>query len=178
MISNNPDVADQRRVILVGAMGAGKTTIGRLIAAQLDWPYIDNDYEMSKMASLSIKQLSTLDIPSLHILEEKYLKDVLSRPGPLVAGAAASAADSEELIEALKHQCTIYLHTPLEIQKQRAGNSGVGRQGLVENAVDIIRDRYERRDPRYRQIASLVIDTTKDPEGDAARILEFLAAKH
>ena len=155
-------------------MGAGKTTIGRLIATKLDWPYIDNDYEMSKMASLSMKQLSALDIPTLHILEEKYLKDVLTRPGPLVAGAAASAGDSEELIEALRNQCTIYLHTPLEIQKQRAGNSGVGRQGLGENAVDVIRERYERRDPRYRQIASLIIDTTREPESDAARILDYL----
>ena len=155
-------------------MGAGKTTIGRLIAAELDWPYIDNDYEMSKMASLSMNQLSELDIPTLHILEEKYLKDVLTRPGPLVAGAAASAGDSEELIEALRNQCTIYLHTPLEIQKQRAGNSGVGRQGLGENAVDVIRERYERRDPRYRQIASLIVDTTREPESDAARILEYL----
>jgi shikimate kinase len=169
---------DQRRVILVGAMGAGKTTIGKLIATKLSWPYIDNDYEMSKMASLSMKELSALDVPTLHILEEKYLRDILSRPGPLVAGAAASAADSQELIEALGNQCTIYLHTPLEIQKQRAGNSGVGRQGLVENAVDVIRDRYERRDPRYRQIASLVIDTTRNPESDAARIIEFLTAKH
>ncbi|CAB4733341.1 MAG: hypothetical protein F2690_04980 [Actinobacteria bacterium] len=176
MTSNNPDTADHRRVILVGAMGAGKTTIGRLIAAELSWPYIDNDYEMSKMASLSIKELSSLDVPTLHLLEEKYLKDVLSRPGPLVAGAAASAADSQELIDALRGQCTIYLHMPLEVQKQRAGNSGVGRQGLVENAVDVIRERYERRDPRYREVSSLVIDTTRDPESDAARILDYLKA--
>jgi shikimate kinase len=176
LTSNNSGTTDQPRVILVGAMGAGKTTVGRLIAAELNWPYIDNDYEMSKMASLSMKQLSALDVPTLHNLEEKYLKDVLSRPGPLVAGAAASAADSAELIEALRNQCTIYLHTPLEIQKQRAGNSGVGRQGLIENAVDVIRERYERRDPRYRQVASLIVDTTRDPENDAARILEYIKA--
>ena len=174
MTSSKSDQKDQRRVILVGAMGAGKTTIGRIIAENLGWTYIDNDYEMSKMASMSMKELAVLDVPTLHALEEKYLLDVLNRPGPLVAGAAASAADSEELVEALKNQCTIYLHTPLEIQKQRAGNSGVGRQGLLENAVDVIRERYERRDPRYRKIASFVIDTTREPESDASRILDFL----
>ncbi len=157
-------------------MGAGKTTIGRIIAEELGWQYIDNDYEMSKMASLSMKELAALDVPTLHALEEKYLKDVLSRPGPLVAGAAASAADSVELVEALKNQCTIYLHTPLEMQQQRAGNSGVGRQGLVENPADVIRQRYERRDPRYRAVASLVIDTTREPENDAQLILDYLNA--
>lgn len=156
-------------------MGAGKTTIGRIVAQKLGWTYIDNDYEMSKMASLSMKELAALDVPTLHGLEEKYLIDVLSRPGPLVAGAAASAADNDELLVALKKQCTIYLHTPLETQKQRAGNAGVGRQGLAENAQKVIRERYERRDPRYREVASLVIDTTREPESDAQQILEYLA---
>lgn len=157
-------------------MGAGKTTIGRIIAEKLGWTYIDNDYEMSKMASLSMKELAALDVPTLHKLEEKYLIDVLSRTGPLIAGAAASAADNDELVAALKNQCTIYLHTPIEIQKQRAGNAGVGRQGLTENAQDVIRERYERRDPRYRDVASFVIDTTREPENDAQRILDFLKA--
>lgn len=161
-------------MILVGAMGAGKTTIGRLIANELGWPYVDNDYEMSKMYSLSMKELAALEVDTLHALEEKYLINILSRPGPLVAGAAASVADSEELVEALKRQCTIYLHTPLEMQKQLAGRTGVGRQGLVENAFDVIRERYERRDPRYRRVATMVIDTTSEAENDARQILDFL----
>ncbi len=163
-----------RRVILVGAMGVGKTTIGTIISEVLGWPYIDNDYEMSKMASLSMKELAKLDVPTLHGLEEKYLWDVLSRPAPLVAGAAASVADNEELVKALAKECTIYLHMPLELQKQRAGSSGVGRQAFSENPQDVIRERYERRDPRYRQAASLIVDTTREPEKDSQIILDFL----
>ena len=164
-------------MILVGAMGAGKTTIGRIIAVELSWTYVDNDYEMAKRTSLSLEELSALDVPTLHNFEAMYLKDVLSRPGPLVAGAAASVADNEELVDALKKQCTIYLHTPLAIQQERAGGTGVGRQGLVENAMDVIRERYERRDPRYRKVASLVIDTTGEPKNDAAKILDFLKTR-
>lgn len=163
-------------MILVGAMGAGKTTIGRLIARELSWPYIDNDVEMAKKTAFSLQELSTLDVPTLHNLEALYLKDVLSRPGPLVAGAAASVADNDELIQALKNECTIYLHTPLMIQQERAGDTGVGRQGLIENAAGVILERYNRRDPRYRRVASLVIDTSSDPERDAAQILDFLRA--
>ena len=176
MTSNNPTAPNPRRLILVGAMGVGKTTIGTLISEKIGWPYVDNDYEMSKMASMSIKELSALDIPSLHALEEKYLWDVLTRPAPLVAGAAASAADNLELVEALKEQCTIYLHMPLAVQKNRAGSSGVGRQAFGDDPQDLIRERYERRDPRYRQAASLIIDTTREPEKDAQLILDFLRA--
>ena len=46
------------RVILVAAMGVGKSTVGKLLAEILVWEYIDNDFEISKLASLSIKQLS------------------------------------------------------------------------------------------------------------------------
>ena len=155
-------------------MGVGKTTIGTIMSEKLGWPYIDNDYEMSKMASKSLKELAALDVPTLHALEEKYLWDVLSRPAPLVAGAAASAADNLDLIEALKGQCTIYLHMPLELQQSRAGSSGVGRQAFGNDPQDLIRERYERRDPRYRRVASLVIDTTGEPGQDVQLILDFL----
>jgi len=174
LASNNNIEIQPRRIILVGAMGVGKTRVGTLISEILGWPYIDNDYEMSKMASLSMKELAKLDVPTLHGLEEKYLWDVLLRPAPLLAGAAASVADNEDLVKALAKECTIYLHMPLELQKQRAGTSGVGRQAFVENPHEVIRERYERRDPRYRQAASLVVDTIRNPEKDSQIILDFL----
>lgn len=177
LTSNNSATKENPRVILVGAMGAGKTTIGKIISEKLSWPYVDNDFEMAKITSLSLEELSALDVPTLHNYEAEYLKNVLTRPGPLVAGAAASVADNDELLEALRNECTIYLHTPLAIQQERAGGTGVGRQGLVENAEDVILQRYNRRDPRYRSIASFVIDTTGDPESDAARILDFLKSR-
>ena len=63
---------------------------------------------------------------------------------------------------------------PLELQKQRAGSSGVGRQAFDDNPLEIIRERYERRDPRYREAASLIIDTSREPEKDAQLIIDFL----
>ena len=55
-----------RRIVLIGAMGAGKSTIGNRLSELLGWPYIDNDYEMSKMAHMSMKELGALDVPTLH----------------------------------------------------------------------------------------------------------------
>ena len=113
------------RVIIVGAMGVGKSTVGKLLAEILAWEYIDNDFEISKLASLSIKQLSQLDIPTLHTLESDYLKDILTRPTPLIAGAAASIADNLDLIDALENEFTVYLYSPLENLMKNAGTTGV-----------------------------------------------------
>ena len=173
---NRPEHVANRRIILVGAMGAGKSTVGKLLAEILDWKYIDNDYEISKMASLSIKELSRLDVSTLHALEASYLRSILTRPAPLIAGAAASIADDLDLLNQLKNEFTVYLHVPLEDQMKRAGSDGVGRQGLVENPLAVISERYERRDPRYREVASIIIETTKNPEYDASLIIERLRA--
>ena len=164
------------RVILVGAMGVGKSTVGKLLSETLSWKYIDNDYELSKIASMSMKQLAQLDVPTLHTLEAKYLQDVLNRPAPLIAGAAASIADNLDLIDALENEFTVYLYSPLENLMKNAGTTGVGRQGLVENPSEVIRERFERRDPRYRRIASLIIDISVGPESATKLIVEKLKA--
>ena len=157
-------------------MGVGKSTVGKLLAEILAWEYIDNDFEISKLASLSIKQLSQLDIPTLHALESDYLKDILTRPNPLIAGAAASIADNLDLIDALENEFTVYLYSPLENLMKNAGTTGVGRQGLVENPSEVIRERFERRDPRYRRIASLIVDISVGPEIAVKLIVEKLKA--
>lgn len=174
MKTKNPGEIPDCRVILVGAMGVGKSTVGKLLAEMLAWKYTDNDFEISKLASLSIKQLSQLDVPTLHAFESDYLKDILTRPTPLIAGAAASIADDLNLIDLLENEFTVYLHLPLENLLKSAGTTGVGRQGLVENPSEVIRERFERRDPRYRRIASLIIDMSVGPESAAELIVEKL----
>lgn len=155
-------------------MGVGKSTVGKILAEKLNWEYIDNDLEISKMAQLSLDQLAELDVTTLHALEAKYLWDVLSRPGPLIAGAAASVADNFELVNALKNEFTVYLYMPIESHQIRAGSKGVGRQGLIDKPTDVIRQRFERRDPRYRQVASLIVETTRNSHRDAELIIEKL----
>ena len=174
MKTKNPGEIPNCRVILVGAMGVGKSTVGKLLAEILDWEYIDNDFEISKLASLSIKQLSQIDVTTLHELEFDYLRDILTRPTPLIAGAPASIADNLDLIETLENEFTVYLYSPLENLMKNAGTTGVGRQGLVENPSEVIRERFERRDPRYRSIASLIIDISVGPENAVKLIVEKL----
>ncbi len=164
-----------RRIFLVGAMGSGKTTIGRIVAQALDLEYLDNDYGLSKMVSKSVNELATLDVATLHALEDRYLQSLLSRPGCYIAGVAASAADNLELTALLQREFTIYLHTSLESQLKQSGRKGVGRQGLIVDRDAEIESRYSRRNPRYLEIASLVVEASRDRKRDAQEILDSLA---
>lgn len=155
-------------------MGSGKTTIGGKVAEALALEYLDNDYGLSKMVSKSVNELATLDVQTLHAYENRYLESLLARPGIFVAGVAASAVDNSILTELLRQEFTIYLHTSLESQLRHSGSKGVGRQGLVQNRDAEIEARYSRRNPRYQEIASLVVEATRDRNKDAQVIIDYV----
>lgn len=163
-----------RRIFLVGSMGCGKTTIGQLIAKALNIEYLDNDYGLSRMISKSVNELADLDVDSLHAYEDQYLQYLLNQPGVFVAGVAASVGDNKDLLNSLKSELTIYLHTSLESQLLHSGTKGVGRQGLLVNREFEITDRYVRRDPLFREIATLVFEATRNRTKNAQEIIDYL----
>jgi shikimate kinase len=163
-----------QKVILIGPMGAGKTTLGALISAELGWPYFDNDGELASLNDLTVEQLSALSVPELHALEGEYVQHVMQRPAPFIAGAAASVIDYPESVKLLREATSIYLRLPLEKLLERAGSTGIGRQALAENAQAVITERFMRRDPHYREVASYTCELGDDPQIDAAKIIDWL----
>ena len=164
-----------QKIILIGPMGAGKTTLGKILARELGWKYFDNDSEMTVRYGHSHSELSHMSVQELHALESQYLADVISQPAPFISGAAASVVDYEENRNLLKSVTAIYLRIPLPLAIERAGTQGVGRQAVSENGSQILVERYERRDPLYMDCAALTLDLASSPEQDAQKIIRFLS---
>lgn len=165
---------ESRKVILIGPMGAGKSTIGKLLAQETGWPYIDNDVEMAALSGLNTEQLSQLPVFELHQLESQCLKEISKKPAPFVAGAAASVVDYPENIDILRSLTSIYLRLPLEHIVERAGQEGVGRGNIHDDLEKVLRKRFMRRDPICRDVAKYTIDLGANPHSDSKRILTFL----
>ena len=157
-------------------MGAGKSTLGKVVAANLGWSYFDNDFEMTSRYGFSQEQLAGMPVVELHQLESRYLADVLIEKAPLISGAAASVVDYPENRELLRAHTAIYLHIPVTSVIARAGTSGVGRQALQESGDSILRERFARRDPLYREVAKVTIDLTDDPHTDSERLQKLISA--
>ena len=157
-------------------MGAGKSTLGKVVAANLGWPYFDNDFEMTARYGFSQEELAAMPVSELHQLESRYLADVLTEDAPLISGAAASVVDYPENRELLQTHTAIYLHIPLSAVIERAGTSGVGRQALLEAGESILAERFARRDPLYREVAKATIDLTNDPQADAERLQKLIVS--
>jgi shikimate kinase len=163
-----------QKVILLGPMGAGKSTLGKILSAKLNWPYIDNDLDMAKQTGMSIAELSSLSVADLHKIEAEFINKVLTTQAPFISGAAASVIENLQIRNELKQVCAIYLSIPVETAIERASAGSVGRQALTEEGVEILRERYKRRDPLYREVATFVINLSNSPEADAEKILNFL----
>ncbi len=162
------------KVVLVGPMGAGKSTLGKLIADDFGWPYIDNDDELRTLNSLEFADIEQLPVAELHQLEQDYLRNVCQRPAPFIAGAAASVVDYPLGRELLKSVTTIYLRIPLAKVIERAGTTGVGRQALKENGESVLTERFNRRDPLYSEVATHVIELGDSAEVDAQTLKQYL----
>jgi shikimate kinase len=165
------------KVLLMGPMGAGKSTLGKILSTELGWPYFDNDGEITSNYGLSASEVSALPIEKLHELESQYLRDVLKRPESFIAGVAASVIDSPSNRVLIESAFAIYLRLPLSKIVERAGSAGVGRQAIAENKEQILIERFNRRDPLYRGSAKLVIELSNSPKRDVAQIKKLLLSE-
>ncbi|HEX7473974.1 MAG TPA: shikimate kinase [Candidatus Limnocylindrales bacterium] len=91
-----------RHVVLLGLMGAGKTTVGRGLAGRLGWPLRDSDADLRAATGRTARQLDVeRGTVELHRLEAAHLADAVAAPGPSVICAAASTIDDPVLRSAL-----------------------------------------------------------------------------
>ena len=167
---------DFEKVVLIGPMGVGKSTLGKLVAAKLNWNYVDNDLDMSIRTNKSIEELSKLSVPELHAMEAQFILDVIAGDGPFVTGAAASVIENSNVQSALLEINAIYLSIPLAEIYKRTSAGTVGRQAL-NNDSDIIKNRYEKRDPLYRKFARKTLNLGNNPNADAEKLLNLIKQK-
>jgi shikimate kinase len=163
------------RVVLVGLMGSGKTTVGKVVAARTGWTYVDNDAVLARLAGRPLAEAAKqLGWDGLHDLEIECLRTILDMPAPLVAGAAASVIDRVEGRALLREAYVVYLRAHVETLVARVGD-GAGRPWLDGDAEGFIRKQTEERGPAFERAADLIVDVDADnPQASAAQVLTAL----
>ena len=165
------------RVLLIGMMGAGKTSVGRALAKRTGWTYRDNDEIVADVEGIATDELQRQGgRDALRAAEARALARVLSDEPPLIAGVAGgvieSAADRDRL--AAPAAFVVYLHAPIEVLVERVGN-GDGRPWLQPDPEAAMRRLFAGREPLYREVADLVVETQHgDAEQHADQIVEAL----
>jgi shikimate kinase len=167
------------RVILVGMMGSGKTSVGRALAARTGWRYVDNDELVELAAGRSAKELlATGGEAALRSAEADALVAALEMPPPVVVAVAGGTILDDELRRRLADGgFVVWLRAPSSVLAERAVG-GTHRPWLEGDLLGWFVSTSEVRDPLYRSVADLEVDTsTIDAEAAADRIVDALATR-
>jgi shikimate kinase len=159
-----------RRIILIGYMGAGKTTLGRQLAAELGLPFIDSDAEIEKREGRSVKDIFEVEGElSFRSKETLFLKEVANNREFVLAVGGGTPCFFNNM-DLLNHMgLTIYLDCSQEILIDRIGKEAFKRpllKGLsMVDLEQFIAVNLKNRTPYYRQ-AKMVV-STEDQRVDA-----------
>ena len=168
----------RRPVVLVGLMGAGKTTVGRRLAARLGVPFADSDDAVEEAARMTIPEIfATLGEPAFRDGERRVIARLLDGPPRVIAtgGGAFMAAPSREIIKA--RAVSVWLRAELDVLMDRVGRRG-GRPLLAKgDPREILARLMAERHPVYAE-ADLTVDSGPDDRHEAVadRVLAALAA--
>ena len=143
-------------IILIGMPGAGKSTVGVLLAKTLSSAYLDTDVHIQSLEGARLQAIITREgMDGFRALEERYLAGI-ERKGCVIA-TGGSAVYSELAMRHLKiNAITVYLELPLEILEQRLG-CNLDARGVVRDPNETLAQLYEERGPLYAHYADLTI---------------------
>jgi shikimate kinase len=159
-------LAPLERIVLTGFMGSGKTTVGPLVAARLDWRFIDVDDVIEAEAGCSIAEIFARSGESAFRDREHAIIGRLAGEAGLVlalGGGAFERAETRDLLLSVPGTLVVHLEVRLATTLTRCRGSESTRPVLADHAN--LAARYERRLPLYRTAhVSLSVDELSPPE--------------
>ena len=163
-----------RCIVLVGMMGAGKTSIGKRLANALRLPFLDADAEIEKAANLSIAEIFQ-NYGEAHFREgERRVVARLMASGPAVLATGGGAFISEETREsARRHGVTIWLRADPSVLLERVRKKGNRPLLNDPDPEGVLRRLLTEREPFYSR-ADIVIASREGPHQSV--VAEIVAA--
>ena len=147
-------------LFLTGPMGAGKSTIGRQLSRQLRMTFYDSDREIENRTGVDIPLIFELEGEQGFRKRERLVIDELtSLPDIVLATGGGAIMDEDNRKHMAERGLVIYLHASVNQQLARTKHDRNRPLLHTDNPRQRLDDLMQLRDPLYREIADLVIDT-------------------
>ena len=152
------------RVLLVGMMGAGKTTVGRALAQRFGWPYLDSDEEVRRRTGRTVPQIFAEQGEAAFRAEESaVLAEACSSTHPVVVSVAGGAVLDPANRQLLRQGGpVVWLRASLATLTSRVGD-GRTRPLLGDDPGGALARLYPERARLYEQLATVIVDVDDVP---------------
>lgn len=166
-------------IFFVGLMGAGKTTVGKLLAKRLGKTFYDSDHEIESRTGVNIPVIFELEGEVGFRKRETTAIEELTAMHDIVLATGGGAVLSKQNRESLsQHGTVIYLRATVNELWHRTKNDKNRPLLQTDDPRAKLENLYTERDPLYREIADIIIDTGDQSVGSIVQHLEETLNKH
>ncbi|MBI2383756.1 MAG: shikimate kinase AroK [Gammaproteobacteria bacterium] len=149
-----------QNIFLVGPMGAGKTTIGKRLAELLGMEFADSDHEIEVRTGVDIAYIFEKEGEAgFRKREQQAIADLTARGGLVLATGGGAVLLQENREHLAARGFVVYLHASIEQQLHRTGRTDNRPLLQVPNRREVLEQLIAQRDPLYREVADLVLET-------------------
>jgi shikimate kinase len=169
-------LSTERSIVLVGLMGAGKSTVGRRLARRLGLPFVDSDEEIERAADQEIREIfDRFGEASFRDGERRVLRRLIAGERKVIATGGGAFMDAETRALILETCIAIWLEAEVETLAQRVTRRAHRPLLAGKDPLPLLRDLAEARNPVYAE-AHLRVSSAPGPHDRTVdRIVEALA---
>ncbi|MGQ9425031.1 shikimate kinase AroK [Gilvimarinus sp. F26214L] len=154
--------ANFHTVVLVGPMGAGKSTIGRLLAHLLAFRFQDTDQTIEKRTGADISWIFDVEgEEGFRVREAAVLREALEQDQLVLATGGGVVTRDENRAMLKKHGPVVYLTADIEQLVERTAKDKKRPLLQVDNPREKIVELFNQRDPLYREVATITVRTDR-----------------
>jgi shikimate kinase len=170
-------MATNSNVFLIGPMGVGKSTIGRMLATALDCPFYDSDREIESLTGADIPWIFDVEGEAgFRVREERMIDSLCRREGVVLATGGGAILSEASRINLHGRGTVVYLKASISQQFERTSKDR--NRPLLQTADPLtrIKELMNIREPFYNETAHIMIDTNRrGPRAVVNEILKHLA---
>lgn len=150
----------RNNVILVGMMGAGKTTVGRILARRLKRPFHDSDHEIEARCGVTVPVIFDIEGEAgFRVRESQLLEELCALEGIVLATGGGAILAEENRRRLADSGIVVYLHgRPADLWQRVRQDRNRPLLATVDPRATL-EALYAVRDPLYRETADIVMDT-------------------